>query len=69
MTEVVNEWKFRILEQEYDDYPSKYILETDQGSNGENWVSVYRNTDLEKVREIRKEREAQRTRKPPKVIE
>lgn len=64
-----NKWKFRILEQEYIDFPTKYILETDLGSDGQEWKSVFRSESLEKVREVRKEREEAPERKPPRVIE
>lgn len=64
-----NKWNFRILEQEYDGYPSKYILETDRGTNAE-WFSLYRSEDLEEVRKVRKERETKSAMvKEARVIE
>lgn len=39
----------------YDDGTVRYILETDKG--GDEWHSVFRSQDLDKVREVRRERE------------
>ena len=51
-----NPWKFRIVELTYKDEPNVFVLESDRGT-GAQWFSIYRNSDLQAVRDVKRERE------------
>ena len=51
-----NPWKFRIVELTYKDEPNVFVLESDRGT-GTQWFSIYRNSDLQAVRDVKRERE------------
>jgi hypothetical protein len=53
----LSKWKFRILQID-DAYGTGYCVETDRGTQEEQWYSVYKTDDLEKARAVKSEREA-----------
>lgn len=58
-------WNFRIVKLEYDT-GTGYGVETDKGLGGE-WYSIYKNESLDKVREVKAEREAKNGNIPKTV--
>lgn len=67
----MSNYKYRIVECERQNGDVFYRLDTDGGTDGADWKSVFSNEDLEKVRELRTEREHKQLRmvKAEKVIE